>query len=78
MNGSIWLNIRNIRQFVRAGRYKAVIKTDGEVMLFDILAPMGISEQDDVADEYPNVVEYVLSYLRDNRVISRYVTIPRM
>ena len=68
----------NIRQFVRAGRYKAVIKTDGEVMLFDILAPMGISEQDDVAKQYPGVVEYILSYLRDNRVMSRYVTIPRM
>ena len=65
------------KQFARAGRYKAVIKTDGDVLLFDILEPMGISEQNDVADKHPDVIEYILRYLKKNRIESRHVTIPQ-
>jgi arylsulfatase A-like enzyme len=67
-----------IKQFVRAGRYKAVVAGDESMMLFDILAPMGISEQTDVAQEHPNVVSYIRDYLEKSRITTRHVTIPEL
>ena len=66
------------KQFVRTGRYKAVIAGDGSMMLFDILAPMGISEQTEVAEEHPDVISYIREYLEKNRITARHVTIPEM
>jgi len=47
-------------------------------MLFDILAPMGISEQTEVAEEHPDVISYIREYLEKNRITARHVTIPEM
>jgi len=67
---------RRFRQFVRWGRWKAVIRSDGEVMLFDILAAHGISEQVAVAAQNPKIVERILDYLKTKNIGERYVKMP--
>ncbi len=45
-----------IHRTVRWGRWKCVLRADGEAQLFDLHAPMGIAEQEDLAAARPQVV----------------------
>lgn len=63
------------RQFVRMGPWKAVFEADGNVMLFDMLGPAGISEQRNVAAEHPEIVREIRRYLAERQITDRYVTI---
>ena len=67
---------KRIKQFVRWGRWKYVVNTDGSAMLFDIHATFGISEQDDVAEEHPEVVAKITGYLETNNATARRVLMP--
>ena len=61
------------KQYVRWGRWKAVLQTDGTVMLFDILEPFGISEQNEVAEANPEVTAKILDYVKKNEITARYL-----
>ena len=67
---------RRFKQFVRWGRWKAVVGSDDEMMLFDILAPNGISEQTDSAKDNPQIVKKIRNYLVSNNITARHVTVP--
>ena len=65
-----------IYQYVRWGRYKAVIKKDGSVMLFEMRGRFGISEQFDLAKQRPEVVAAIKSYLWQHKITDRHVIMP--
>ena len=67
---------KRLQQFVRWGRWKCVIPKEKPAMLFDLLAPHGISEQNDLASEYPLVVNAILKYVKEEGRLQREVTIP--
>ena len=64
---------KRFKQFVRFGRWKAVIGSDDKMMLFDILAPHGISEQEDSAMTNPAIVKKIADYLTANNINARHV-----
>jgi len=66
---------KNYRQFVRWGRWKCLIKSDGSIMLFDIHESFGISEQNNIAAENPEIIKLILTHLDKNKIKDRYVTI---
>jgi len=63
-------------RFVRWGRWKCVFPKDGDAMLFDYRGEFGISEQNDVAHERPDVVGAIREYLDRHGVSARNVTMP--
>lgn len=67
---------KNIRQFLRWGRWKCVLPADGRAMLFDVHGPFGISEQDDVAARHPEVIAAITSYFEANDITARRVCVP--
>lgn len=67
---------KRFKQFVRYGRWKAVVGSDDQMMLFDILAPHGIGEQEDSAITNPVVVKKIADYLAANNIKARHVTMP--
>jgi hypothetical protein len=64
------------KQYVRWGRWKCVIPVEGDPMLFDIQSEFGISEQNDLASDHPDVVEAIQAHLGENELTSRRVNIP--
>ena len=64
------------RQFVRWGRWKCVMPVQGEPMLFDYQGEFGISEQNDVASERPDIVAAIRAYLQKSKISERYVNMP--
>jgi len=59
--------------FARLGHFKAVLGSDDQIMLFDFDAPGGISEQTDVAAEFPQVVEKIRAAMK--RSGERYLNV---
>jgi len=67
---------KSLEQFVRRGRWKCVFPVDGEAMLFDYQGQFGISEQNDLAAEHPEVIAEIRKYLSRNHVTARRVRMP--
>jgi arylsulfatase A-like enzyme len=67
---------KRFRQFVRWGRWKCVFPVEGEPMLFDYHGVFGISEQNDLAAENPEVVAAIQEYLDRSGITSRRVNMP--
>ena len=63
------------KHFVRYGDFKAVIPDDGSRMLLYGPGSAVIYEDKDVSKEYPEVVNSILSYLKENRNVGKYVSI---
>ena len=59
------------QQFVRWGRWKCVFPTEGEPMLFDYQGEFGISEQNDLASERPEVIAAIREHLEENAISAR-------
>ena len=66
---------QNYKQFIRWGRWKAIVTSDGETELYDIHEPFGISEHNNVAAENPDIVDYIGQYLNKNQIKQRHVLI---
>jgi arylsulfatase A-like enzyme len=66
----------NYKQFVRQGRWKALITASGDIELYDIHEIFGISEQNNVAEANPEIVHSIVDYLEKNNVTQRHVLIP--
>lgn len=66
-----------LKQFVRFGSWKCVFPVKGKPMLFDYEGDFGISEQNDVADNRPDVVRAIQSYVEQADVDGRRVTMPQ-
>ena len=67
---------KQLRQFVRWGKWKCVFRTDGPPMLFDTHGTFGISEQNDIADQHPEVIAQITDYVNANAPTKRYVCVP--
>lgn len=67
---------KGIRQYIRFGDWKAVVKADGDIMLFDFSDGSGISEQTDVASENPEVIKQIKRHISQNKIRDRYLTMP--
>ena len=67
---------KRFRQFVRWGRWKCVFPVEGNPMLFDYQGEFGISEQNDVAAEYPKVTASIRTYLEKNQLKARRIVMP--
>lgn len=67
---------KRLKQFVRQGRWKCVIPVEGAPMLFDYQGEFGISEQNDIAADHPEVVAGILSHVRKNKIDDRRIEIP--
>jgi arylsulfatase A-like enzyme len=65
-----------LKQFVRWGRWKCVFPVEGKPMLFDYHGEFGISEQNDLASEYPEVIAKIIRYLTEEQITARRVTMP--
>jgi arylsulfatase A-like enzyme len=65
-----------IKRFVRWGRWKCVFPVEGAPLLFDYQGPFGISEQNDVARDHPDVVRSIRDYLHGENSATRHVTMP--
>jgi len=67
---------KRLKQFIRWGRWKFVLPVKGKPMLFDYRGEFGISEQNDLASEHPEIVTAIQKYLDDNNVTARRVNMP--
>jgi arylsulfatase A-like enzyme len=67
---------KRLRQFVRWGRWKCAFPVEGEPMLFDYQGEFGISEQNDLAAEHPDVVAAIQKYLAENNITAGRVNMP--
>ena len=68
---------KRFRQFIRYGKYKAVIGAGGEFQLYDMLHPKsGIGEQAEVSADRPDIVKSIEAHLSDNKITERYYTMP--
>ncbi len=65
-----------VLRYVRRGRWKCVLRADGTANLFDLHAPMGISEQDDLAAKRPEVVAEIRAQLERLELEERFVALP--
>jgi len=66
----------DFKQFIRWGKWKAIIPCTGEMMLFNLYEQSGISEQHDVASENTDVVKTISQYLENEKISNRYYLIP--
>ena len=67
---------KTISQFVRWGKWKAVVRSNGNIELYNIHETFGISEHNEVAGEHPEIVASIRTYLADNDTKHRHVLIP--
>ena len=67
---------KRFRQFVRWRSWKCVFQTTGEPLLFDLQAEFGISEQNDMARDHPEVVQAIRDYLTAHAITARRTTLP--
>jgi arylsulfatase A-like enzyme len=67
---------QRLKQFVRWGRWKCVFPAEGEPMLFDYQGEFGISEQNDLVAEHPEVIAEIRRYLDQSQITARRVTMP--
>lgn len=65
-----------LKQFAGWGNWKWVLPVDGAPMLFDYEGEFGISEQNDVAADHPDVVRAIQSYVEQAGLEERRVTMP--
>ena len=63
----------NVERMVGFGRWKAVFERDGDVQLFDLEAPFGISEMTNLADQHPELIDDIRRRLREQKMDGRYV-----
>ena len=70
---SMIIEDERISQYVRYRDWKAVIKTSGEMMLFDFSTGFEISEQRNVALHNPMIVRKIQSYLDEVGPDNKYV-----
>ncbi|GAI82826.1 unnamed protein product, partial [marine sediment metagenome] len=76
-NLSVYIPVdANYKQFIRWGRWKAVVPADGDVELYDIHETFGISEHNNVAEENPEILEAISKYLVENNIEQRHVLMP--
>lgn len=61
------------KQFVRWGRWKAVLLSNGDMELYDIHETFGISEHNNVAAQNPDIVKAINEYLTLNNIEQRHV-----
>ncbi len=66
----------NYSRFVRWGKWKAAFRSNGEVELYDIHETFGISEQNNVADQNPEILEAISGYLKGQDPDRRHVLMP--
>ena len=64
---------RRFQRFVGMGRWKAVFETTGNVQLYDLEAPFGISEHEDVASEHPDVIRQIMDLLDEEGHKARHL-----
>jgi arylsulfatase A-like enzyme len=69
---------KRLKQFVRWGRWKCVFPVRGQPMLFDYHGEFGISEQNDLAAEHPEVIAEIREYLGENQIMARRVNMPEL
>ena len=67
---------KRLKQFVRWGRWKCVFPQSGDPMLFDYHGEFGISEQNDLADEHPEIIGAIREHIRRQAIASRRVVMP--
>ena len=67
---------RRLKRFVGWGRWKCVFPPKGTPLLFDYEGEYGISEQNDVAKDHPQVIKAIQAYLKKNDNNERRVRIP--
>lgn len=67
---------KRLRQFVRWGRWKCVFPVKGDPMLFDYHGEFGISEQNDLANERPEIIRAIREHVRRQAITSRRVVMP--
>jgi arylsulfatase A-like enzyme len=67
---------KTISQFVRWGKWKAIVRSNGNIELYNIHETFGISEHNEVAGEHPEIVASIRTYLADNDTKHRHVLIP--
>ena len=65
-----------LKQFVRWGRWKCVFPVAGEPMLFDYQGEFGISEQNDLAAQHPDVIAAVQKFVAENNITARRINMP--
>jgi hypothetical protein len=64
------------KHYVRYGHWKAVVTDEDDLMLFDFSQGNGISEHFEVADDHPEIVRGIRSYLKENKIQDRHINIP--
>ncbi len=64
------------KQYLRWGKWKGLITARGEMELYDIHETFGISEQNNIARENPEIVEAIHRYLAEHHIEQRHVLIP--
>ena len=69
---------KRLKQFVRWGSWKCVFPVEGKPMLFDYEGDFGISEQNDVAENNPDIVRAIHSYVEQAGADDRRVTMPKL
>ena len=65
----------NFMHFARWGDWKAVIPYEGEMKLFHIYEPFGISEQSDLFSENKYIAGTIIDYLKNNNITCKNVLI---
>lgn len=66
-----------VDHFVRMGKWKAVLtkkQTDSE--LFDLEAGNWVAEKKNVADDHPDIIAKMRTYIKENHISKKYLTIP--
>jgi arylsulfatase A-like enzyme len=67
---------KRLKRFVRWGSWKCVFPVKGKPMLFDYEGDFGISEQNDVAENHPDILRAIQSYVEQAGVDDRRVAMP--
>jgi arylsulfatase A-like enzyme len=67
---------KSLQQFARYGSWKCVFPVKGKPMLFDYHGQFGISEQNDLAADHPEVIEKIRNYIDSNRITARRLSVP--
>ncbi|TKG90750.1 DUF4976 domain-containing protein [Puteibacter caeruleilacunae] len=62
-------------QFVRYGKWKLCKLKSGDIELYHIAEGTGISEQNDVSNQNKKIVDFMLSYLKKNKINEKFYNI---
>ncbi|MCC5928164.1 MAG: sulfatase-like hydrolase/transferase [Cyclobacteriaceae bacterium] len=67
-----------VRHWVRWDKWKAIIRYNQPSMLFDIYEPNGISEQNNLADAHPEILDQIQKYIEDHQIENRRVDLSNL